>query len=367
MALFCRSMLDLKDDRGQRRRTVLTLGALLVAVLALGCAGTPSGDAPAQEVSSSPATPTDRPGASTDVVAATSAPVPMASASVASRAQPAPAQSAAPSTPGLSAEATRSLEHRPYRLLRPTAVPAGARLPLVIYLHGLGSSGRKLLRTLQLYPFADRKQIFIVAPDGSRDSLGRRFWNASSACCDFDATAVDDVAYLTALIDDILIHEPVDPKQVVLVGYSNGGFMAYRLACELGPRIAAIAVWSGALAVDAECAAAKPTSLLHVHGDADPVVRYEGGHVLSLQDRPPHRGAPATVATWAARNGCEPQLQTLSSGTRRISAEPAIVQSHRCRDSAVELWTVRGGGHLIGMSRADVEATLQFLLSHPKP
>ncbi|MBW2457387.1 MAG: alpha/beta fold hydrolase [Deltaproteobacteria bacterium] len=337
---------------------------LLLAAVAVGCASAPVGDAPARQVSSEQPQPTATP---SEPTAAAPEAVPMASASVSAPAPDAPAGSVAAPTPRLSTESAALVARRPYRLLRPASVAPGARLPLVVYLHGLGSSGRQLLGTLELRPVTDRKQIFIAAPDGSRDSLGRRFWNASNACCDFDATSVDDVAYLTALIDDVLSREPVDPKRVVLVGYSNGGFMAYRLACELGPRIAAVAVFSGAVAVDAECAATGQTSLLHVHGDADHVVRYEGGRVLSLKDRPPHLGAPATVAAFAARNGCEPQLQTLASGARRISDKPTIVQRHRCGDRAVELWTVRGGGHLIGMSRADVEATLQFLLSHKKP
>lgn len=363
MALFCRSMLGLSDNRDRCQWPHLAPWVLLVAAVAVGCASAPVGEAPARQVSSEP--PTAPTAAASERKAAAPETVPMASASVS--APGAPAGSVAAPTTRLSAEAAALVARRPYRLLRPASVTPGARLPLVVYLHGLGSSGRQLLGTLELGPVTDRKQIFIAAPDGNRDSLGRRFWNASSACCDFDATSVDDVAYLTALIDDVLSREPVDPKRVVLVGYSNGGFMAYRLACELGPRIAAVAVFSGAVAVDAECAATGQTSLLHVHGDADRVVRYEGGRVLSLQDRPPHLGAPATVAAFAARNGCEPQLRTVASSARRISDKPTIVQRHGCGDRAVELWTVRGGGHLIGMSRADVAATLQFLLSHPKP
>ncbi|RLB45517.1 MAG: hypothetical protein DRI90_28360, partial [Deltaproteobacteria bacterium] len=244
----------------------VVLGALLV----LGCASAPIGEGRAAPTDSgdqvTPAIP--------QPAGESAAPSVLVSAAV-RQAKAAPRTQRPSPNPDASSHRRRQspatrplLGRRPYQLLRPHALAAGARHPLFIYLHGLGASGRRLLSALDLAAFADRKQVFIVAPDGTRDSRGRRFWNASGACCDFDRSGVDDVAYLTALIDDVRARQPVDPKRIYVVGYSNGGFMAHRLACELSDRIAGIASFSGA-AYDATECTAEPVTVLQVHGDRD--------------------------------------------------------------------------------------------------
>ena len=82
-------------------------------------------------------------------------------------------------------------------------------------------------------------------PDGTRDRLGNRFWNASDACCDLFQSGVDDVAYLTAVIDDMSARFHVDAKRIHLVGHSNGGFMSHRYACDRAERVAAFVSLAG--------------------------------------------------------------------------------------------------------------------------
>jgi polyhydroxybutyrate depolymerase len=365
-------MLGLGDESGRPR--VAPSGApwlVVVALMVLGCASAPVGDGTGTPMGTGDPRRVVRPQPSSQ---------PSSQAALAVTTPPGQAQDVATARPAgpnptasshhhpLPGPQSPLLARRPYQLHRPQAVAAGTRLPLFIYLHGLGASGRRLLSALDLAPFADTKQVFIVAPDGTVDSQGRRFWNASGACCDFDGSGVDDVAYLTALINDLRTRQPVDPKRIFVVGYSNGGFMAHRLACELSDHLAGIASFSGAAYDDSKCAATRPVTILQVHGDADRTVRYGGGHVLSLTDLPAHPSAPASVAGWAARNGCSASLKAVSGSNLRTGDKPTTVQRHLdCRHSAVELWTVQGGGHLIGMQRPAIEATFTFLLAHPKP
>ena len=255
---------------------------------------------------------------------------------------------------------------RPYKLFVPAAREAGP-LALVIYLHGFGASAERLLGALDVVSVARERGVVLAVPDGSVDGRGRRFWNAGPACCDFDGTGVDDVAYLDALIDDVAARQPVDAKRVYVVGYSNGGFMAHRLACERGARLAAIVSLSGAGPSPQTCQPSAPVSVLQVHGDADRAVSYGGGRVLGLAGPAPHPSALDTVAAWAARDGCSGEAERHSGLV--VSERTATRTSFAgCRDgSAVELWTVLGGGHLIGMKRADIESAFAFLLAHPKP
>jgi pimeloyl-ACP methyl ester carboxylesterase len=81
---------------------------------------------------------------------------------------------------------------------------------------------------------------------GQQDRRGHRFWSATDACCNLDGLAVDDVAYLRAVIRDVSARHAVDPRRVFIVGHSNGGFMAHRMACEASDLVAAVVSLAGA-------------------------------------------------------------------------------------------------------------------------
>ncbi|MEO7094385.1 MAG: alpha/beta fold hydrolase, partial [Polyangiales bacterium] len=152
---------------------------------------------------------------------------------------------------------------RPYDAKVPSGYDKTKPTPLVILLHGYGASGAIQEGYFKLGAVADEKTFLLATPDGTLDGSGKRFWDASDACCNFTKTKVDDVAYVAAIIDDMSAKYNVDPKRVYLVGHSNGGFMSHRAACELSPRIAAIVSLAGAQWKNAaKCAPTSPVSIL---------------------------------------------------------------------------------------------------------
>ncbi len=262
----------------------------------------------------------------------------------------------------------RLLAERPYELLVPAGVEPTAPLPLGLFLHGLGASGDRLRRLVGLRAIVDAHQILAVAPDGTRDSQGRRFWHATDACCDFDRTGVSDVDYLDAVLADVMRRRPVDRRRVFAVGYSNGAFMAHRLACERSERLAAIVAFSGVGWLDpGRCRPTAPVAVLQVHGDADPIVALDGGHLLGRPDLPRHPSAPETTAGWARALGCASTKAAAVAPGPAISGKPTSRLVYPgCPRGAVELWTVQGGGHVIGMDRRSLDEALRFVLAHPK-
>jgi pimeloyl-ACP methyl ester carboxylesterase len=87
---------------------------------------------------------------------------------------------------------------------------------------------------------------------------------------------VDDVAFLRALIDKLVKDGLADPPRIYLVGVSNGGMMAYRMAAEAPELFKAVAVVSAVLDVPPEnVKAAMP--VLHIHGSDDPFIPFLGG------------------------------------------------------------------------------------------
>lgn len=257
----------------------------------------------------------------------------------------------------------------PAQLRLPSTLQAGERVPLLLVLHGFGVSSTLLIAKAGLNQLADRKKFAYLAPEGARDRLGRPFWNAGKSCCDLDQQGVDDVKRLRELLDAHLSNASIDPSRVFVIGYSNGGFMAQRLACDVGDRIAGVISVAGAApAPDVACAQSSALSFLEIHGDADPVVHYAGGTVFDRTDVSGHLGAADTAKYWAQLLSCTGKLHdvtTLDLEPYVAERETTVQRYDGCR-GAVELWTVRGGGHYVALQPPALDAIWAFIQAHPK-
>ncbi|HLO34726.1 MAG TPA: alpha/beta fold hydrolase [Candidatus Deferrimicrobium sp.] len=290
----------------------------------------------------------------------------------------APSPSAAASTAiAPSAQASSSAlvvgGDRPVAVHVPPSYDKGRPSPLLIVLHGYTGSGSDQEAYFGLQREAEQRGFVTAYPDGTMDSRGDRFWNATDACCNFDGRAIDDVAYLDGLITAIEATVTIDPHRVYIAGHSNGGFMSYRLACTHADRIAAIVSLAGAtFAKPADCRPTEPVAVLQIHGTADDTIAFAGG---SIEGRA-YPGAGETVATWARYDGC---ATAASSVDQRVDvdadltdagqpAEATVKRWSGCKPGgAVELWTIPGGGHVPKISDAFGPAVLGFLEAHPKP
>jgi len=220
-----------------------------------------------------------------------------------------------------------------------------------VLLHGYGGSGEEVVAHLGFDTVASRAGFLLLAPDGTLDGGGRRFWNASDVCCDFERRQVDDVAYLRRLIGETRARVSVDGDRIYVVGFSNGGFMAQRLACTDAPTLAAVVSIAGAYPLGPRpCSPAARLSVLQVHGDADRVVLHAGGTDLLGIPGPRYPGARETVLRWAEACGCRAPLTP--AGTMDLDQLPGdetSVLAATCPPGVdVRLWTVRAGGHLLG-------------------
>ncbi len=258
----------------------------------------------------------------------------------------------------------------PPALIRlPETLQAGERVPLLLVLHGFGVSSNLLIAKAGLNAVADQKKFAYLAPEGARDALGRPFWNAGKSCCDLDHRQQDDVKRLRELLDANLSHASIDPKRVFVIGYSNGGFMAQRLACDVGDRIAGVVSVAGASpSAEVPCAQNSALSVLEIHGEADPIVHYAGGSVFDRSDVEAHASALDTAKFWAQHLACAGALREVN----QIDLEPYVperettVQRYDDCRGAVELWTVRGGGHYVALQPPALEAIWGFVQAHPK-
>lgn len=256
---------------------------------------------------------------------------------------------------------------RPAEVMLPDDYDTSQRWPLIILLHGYGASASIQNAYFGLSRRLDERGFILVLPNGKTDQSGKKFWNATDACCNFNDIEVDDVQYLTDLLDEAEQRLAVDADRIYFMGHSNGGFMSHRMACELGSRVAAIASLAGSSFDDAaDCAEDGKVSVLQIHGDADSTVLYEGGVFFGNA----YPGAQEVVERWASRDGCDAQPQDgpavdLDSGL--VGDESDITKWQNCEASTdVQLWTIHGGGHIPSLTGDFTDRVLDFLFAHQR-
>ena len=180
--------------------------------------------------------------------------------------------------------------------------------PLIVSLHGYGSNSAAHSSSFPLHTQVVSLGFGLLLPNGTPDGRGNRFWNPTDQISSSGKAFADDAAYLAGLV--ARARELKDFGPVYVFGYSNGGFMAYHLACRGLPGLRAVASIAGTSYVDdASCEDAPPVSVLHIHGTADDVILYEGevAEPLLEADGDPaaYASAQDMVMRWGRRAGCE--------------------------------------------------------------
>jgi polyhydroxybutyrate depolymerase len=241
--------------------------------------------------------------------------------------------------------------------------------PLVVLLHGFMASGQLQEFLFHLEPEANARGALYAHPDGNFDKDGHRFWNATDVCCDIYDTKVDDVAYITSLLDEIAGRYNVDPKRIYFIGHSNGGFMSFRMSCDRSDRVAAMVSVAGGMWGDvSRCQPSEPVAVLHIHGTKDEAVTYEG------EPGPPRLpSAEEAVKDWAVLDGCSPDPEAnvapMDIDGDQAGAETLVTRyTTGCKPGGhAELWTVQGAGHVLGFDNQFPKRVFDFFLAHPKP
>ncbi len=231
---------------------------------------------------------------------------------------------------------------RSYQIYKP-AVSDTKSLPLMIVLHGgLGNAGQAEKMT-GMNDVADTGKFLVAYPEGTGGRFGfmkdKKTWNAGRCCGQAVTQNSDDVLFIKKLIEDVHARYQIDTRRVYVTGISNGAMMAYRLACDIPEKIAAIVPVSGTLAVDS-CDGAKDIPVLHIHGDQDQNVPFSGGKGEDSVAGVSHRSVPETIALITRSRRC--------AAPEQKNVENAIqISSYRCSNGApVELYVIKGGKHV---------------------
>ena len=147
--------------------------------------------------------------------------------------------------------------------------PAG----LIINMHGFGGTASNQMSGTQLNTYAHPYNIAVVYPQGINSSIGSPSWNVGTF---WDFNTQDDIGFISAVIDDVVSNFDIDINKIYACGFSNGGYMAYELACELSDKVTAFGSVAGnfMLNSDQQCDNQREIPIIHFHGTNDPTVDY---------------------------------------------------------------------------------------------
>jgi polyhydroxybutyrate depolymerase len=250
-------------------------------------------------------------------------------------------------------------------------------MPVVLALHGATMNGSMMAWFSDLNRKADEAGFIAVYPNGT-GRFSSFTWNGGNCCGSDTQNKVDDVAFINALLDDLMEIHHIDPQRVYATGMSNGAVMAYRLASELSDRIAAIGPVSGSMGTEIS-QPTRPVSIMHFHGTMDEYVPFLGGRGKKSITGTQYWSVDHSILAWAKSNGCDenPKIDLLSKSGDELTVTRKTYSEGK-DGTEVVLVMIDGGGHTwpgmrspaetLGKSALNISANdlmWEFFKKHP--
>ncbi len=225
---------------------------------------------------------------------------------------------------------------RSYWMYLPKNYAPTEKLPLVIQMHGFTLDGKFHMQYTGFNELADTARCIVVYPDG----INKR-WNSGTFF--FVQSNVDDVGFLSELIDRMHLKYNIDLEKVYASGYSAGGFMCYKLACDMSNRIAAVAPVVASMVYDNinSCVPSRPFPVIACNGADDPVTAYNG---IPLN----FPSIDTIKQIWQEKNICDvnPTIDSLPNTDLNDNSTVVTYTYNNCADAVTtKFYKVLKGGH----------------------
>jgi polyhydroxybutyrate depolymerase len=232
---------------------------------------------------------------------------------------------------------------RSYYIFVPDNYQPERSTPLLLVFHGGVGQGNIMAIKTGFNEIAEQDNFIVVYPNGIKRDSGEQ-WNDGRNLPDEDN--IDDISFVTTLIEQIQQSWNINQKKIYAVGGSNGGFFTQRLACEIPDIFAAAASVSATLAkaLQSRCQTPiKAIPLLMINGTHDKLVPWRGGSI-TIRENAEILSVPETIEFWRIYNNCFDDL------TREIIGQGKVVKteyfsSNGDRNLSILHYAIRGAGH----------------------
>ncbi|MEM9887650.1 MAG: T9SS type A sorting domain-containing protein [Bacteroidota bacterium] len=265
-------------------------------------------------------------------------------------------------------------QDRTYVSYVPQSYTPAEKCPVVMVLHGGGNAnGEDLIDRMHFDEVADTAHFICLYPNGIANQ-----WADGRGATTPDVLGVDDVAFLTALIDSFANVINLDYENIFVTGASNGGMMTQRLACETRGLFSAFASMIASMPKPLlrTCNPESEVPMLIMNGTEDRLVPYNGGTLPPFTSGGAVLSTDQTIEYWRQVNQCSDTFQAVEVADKDITDGSTVHLTTwiDCTESSsVRLYRVEGGGHtvpgqftasnpslVVGYTNQDIDAAIEI-------
>ena len=197
---------------------------------------------------------------------------------------------------------------RRYRLFLPADLATGARIPLVVMLHGCDQNAARFAASTRMHQVAARAGFAVLYPEQDRLANPNGCWNWYETRT---GRASAEVGLILQAIEQVCTLYGTDRARVAIAGMSAGAGMAALVAARYPQRFCAVAMHSGVGPGTADSTLGALTAMAGHGSTATPAVdaadRDHWPALLVIQGGADHvvapRNGPAAAQAWAQATG----------------------------------------------------------------
>ena len=239
---------------------------------------------------------------------------------------------------------------RKFTIHKPTGFTNTVPVPLVLFLHGGTGNMATAQGFTNLNAVSNANGFLAVYPQAyGVVPTGGYVW-ADGRGSFADIAGIDDIGFIDKLLDSIIANYNINTNKIYICGFSNGGFMTQRLACQLNQRFAAIASLGCSMdtTLFKDCNPTRPVPMLFMLGTADPRVPYNGGRLIGTISNTPAVGIDTLVNFWKINNKCLTTTEpiNLPDVVATDKSTVTLFKFTNCScNSNISFYKINGGGH----------------------
>ncbi len=239
---------------------------------------------------------------------------------------------------------------RKYTLHKPTGFTNNTQVPLVLMLHGGGGDMTSAQGFTRFNAVSNANGFLVAYPQGYGIIPSGGFSWADGRGTSADLAGIDDLGFINKLLDTLIANYAIDTNKIYLCGFSNGGFMTQRFACQMNRRFAAMASLGSIMdtSLFSSCNPQRPVPMMFVLGTRDPFVPFNGGPMIGSGLVTPVVSADSLVQFWKTNNNCQsssPPLNVPDIDLADSSTVTVFNHSNCSCNSDVKFYKINGGGH----------------------
>jgi polyhydroxybutyrate depolymerase len=266
---------------------------------------------------------------------------------------------------------------RKFTIHLPTGYTNTTPVPLLFMLHGGGGTMTNAQGFTNLNTVSNTNGFLAVYPQGYGIIPSGGFSWADGRGTSADIAGVDDLGFIDKLLDTLIANYSIDTNKIYICGFSNGGFMTQRFACQQNQRFAAMASLGSIMdtTLFANCNPSRPIPMLLILGTADPFVPYNGGPMIGSGPVPPIVGIDTLVNFWKINNNCITSNTPINVPNIDLtdSSTVTVFNYTNCScNSDISFYRINGGGHtwpgveipsyeiIAGETNEDIQASVEL-------